>query len=149
MLASQHFVPCTHSHTHHYAHIHTLSIYTHTLSIHTDTHTMLHTHRKLQLAIPRCKDGNYTVSGLQGWELASRNFGIVGTGAIGAVMARLCLVRCVQCIVERVVCTLCVYPPCTPPHRVFKSTRERNPRCMPMTSFHALTSLKQAWSMLT
>lgn len=49
--------------------------------------------RKLQLAIPRCRDGNYTVSGLQGWELASRNFGIVGTGAIGAVMARLCLVR--------------------------------------------------------
>lgn len=56
-------------------------------------HRIAHNHRKLQLAIPRCRDGNYTVSGLQGWELASRNFGIVGTGAIGAVMARLCLVR--------------------------------------------------------
>lgn len=54
---------------------------------------MLTLSRKLQLAVPRCRDGNYTVSGLTGWELASRNFGIVGTGAIGAVMARLCLVR--------------------------------------------------------
>lgn len=47
--------------------------------------------RKLQLAIPRAREGNYTVSGLVGWELASCNFGIVGTGAIGAVMAKLAL----------------------------------------------------------
>lgn len=63
--------------------------------------------RKLQLAIPRCRDGNYTVSGLQGWELASRNFGIVGTGAIGAVMARLCLVRRHTCCTHTCSSTCC------------------------------------------
>jgi D-lactate dehydrogenase len=44
--------------------------------------------RKLHRAIARVRDGNFALEGLLGRELAGRTVGIVGTGKIGAVVAR-------------------------------------------------------------
>jgi D-lactate dehydrogenase len=44
--------------------------------------------RNLQHAYVRVREGNYSLSGLVGFEVASKTVGIVGTGAIGYLAAR-------------------------------------------------------------
>jgi D-lactate dehydrogenase len=44
--------------------------------------------RKLHRAVPRIREGNFALDGLLGIELHGRTVGIVGTGKIGATLAR-------------------------------------------------------------
>lgn len=45
--------------------------------------------RKLHRAYSRVRDGNFALDGLEGFELRGRTAGVVGTGAIGAAVARI------------------------------------------------------------
>ena len=47
-----------------------------------------HTHRNLQNLVPRVREGNYTLSGLVGFELSGKTYGVVGTGKIGIEMIK-------------------------------------------------------------
>lgn len=39
--------------------------------------------RNLHLAYNRVRSGDYSLSGLEGWEVKSKTIGVLGTGAIG------------------------------------------------------------------
>jgi D-lactate dehydrogenase len=56
---------------------------------------MLSLNRKLYRAYPRVREGNFSLDGLLGFDLAARTAGIVGTGKIGTVVAR--ILRGFQC----------------------------------------------------
>jgi D-lactate dehydrogenase len=56
---------------------------------------MLALNRKLYRAYPRVREGNFSLDGLLGFDLAARTAGIVGTGQIGTVVAR--ILRGFQC----------------------------------------------------
>jgi D-lactate dehydrogenase len=45
--------------------------------------------RKLHRAYARVRDGNFSLEGLEGFELRGRTAGVVGTGAIGSAVARI------------------------------------------------------------
>lgn len=45
--------------------------------------------RRIPQAHHRVRDGNFSVNGLVGWNLAGKTFGVVGTGKIGAAAARI------------------------------------------------------------
>jgi D-lactate dehydrogenase len=45
--------------------------------------------RKLTRAVSRVRDGNFTLDGLVGFDLHGRTVGVIGTGRIGAVFARI------------------------------------------------------------
>jgi D-lactate dehydrogenase len=45
--------------------------------------------RRIPQAYNRVRDGNFSVDGLVGWNLAGKTFGVVGTGRIGAAVARI------------------------------------------------------------
>jgi D-lactate dehydrogenase len=45
--------------------------------------------RKLPRAIARVRDGNFTLDGLMGFDLHGRTIGIIGTGKIGSIFARI------------------------------------------------------------
>ncbi len=45
--------------------------------------------RKIHRAYQRVRDGNFSLEGLMGFDLAGKTVGIVGTGKIGAVVARI------------------------------------------------------------
>ena len=45
--------------------------------------------RRLPRAIARVRDGNFTLDGLTGFDLHGRTVGVIGTGKIGAVFARI------------------------------------------------------------
>ncbi len=47
--------------------------------------------RKLPRAHARVRDGNFSLDGLVGFDLVGKTFGVVGTGQIGAVVARIAL----------------------------------------------------------
>jgi len=50
---------------------------------------LLALNRKLARAIPRVRDSNFTLDGLMGFDLFERTVGIIGTGKIGGVFARI------------------------------------------------------------
>ncbi len=50
---------------------------------------MLAVERRLHRAYNRVRDGNFALDGLMGFDLRSRRVGIVGTGTIGAIVARI------------------------------------------------------------
>lgn len=50
---------------------------------------MLAVERRLHRAYNRVRDGNFALDGLMGFDLRNRRVGIVGTGAIGAIVARI------------------------------------------------------------
>jgi D-lactate dehydrogenase len=50
---------------------------------------MLSLNRKIHRAYARVREGNFAIDGLLGFDLAGRTVGIVGTGRIGAVVARI------------------------------------------------------------
>jgi lactate dehydrogenase-like 2-hydroxyacid dehydrogenase len=52
-----------------------------------------HLGRHLHLAYDRVRAGNYTLSGLVGFEMAGKTVGVLGTGAIGYYAVRNFLVR--------------------------------------------------------
>lgn len=49
--------------------------------------------RNIHLCHQRVKAGNYTLSGLIGFELSGKTFGVVGTGKIGVALIKLLKVR--------------------------------------------------------
>jgi hypothetical protein len=53
-----------------------------------------HLCRNLHLANIRMWAGDYTLSGLVGFEVRSKTIGVLGTGAIGAAACRIFAVRC-------------------------------------------------------
>ena len=50
---------------------------------------LLSLNRKVHLAYERVRHGNFALDGLMGFDLAGKTFGIVGTGNIGSVAARI------------------------------------------------------------
>lgn len=50
---------------------------------------MLSLNRKIHRAYARVREGNFAIDGLLGFDLAGRTVGVVGTGRIGAVVARI------------------------------------------------------------
>ena len=50
---------------------------------------MLAVERRLHRAYNRVRDGNFALDGLMGFDLRSRRVGVVGTGAIGTIVARI------------------------------------------------------------
>jgi D-lactate dehydrogenase len=50
---------------------------------------MLALNRKIHRAYARVREGNFAIDGLLGFDLAGRTVGVVGTGRIGAVVARI------------------------------------------------------------
>jgi D-lactate dehydrogenase len=50
---------------------------------------MLSLNRKIHRAYARVREGNFAIDGLLGFDLAGRTIGVVGTGRIGAVVARI------------------------------------------------------------
>ena len=52
---------------------------------------MLTLNRKVHKAYNRVRDGNFAIDGLIGFDLNSKTIGIVGTGRIGQILARICL----------------------------------------------------------
>lgn len=50
---------------------------------------MLALNRKLHKAYARVRDGNFSLEGLLGWDLYGQTAGVVGTGRIGCVVARI------------------------------------------------------------
>ena len=50
---------------------------------------MLAVERRLHRAYNRVREGNFALDGLMGFDLRSRRVGIIGTGAIGAIVARI------------------------------------------------------------
>lgn len=50
---------------------------------------MLAVERRLHRAYNRVREGNFALDGLMGFDLRNRRVGIVGTGAIGAIVARI------------------------------------------------------------
>ena len=50
---------------------------------------LLSLNRKVHLAYERVRHGNFALNGLMGFDLAGKTFGVVGTGNIGSVAARI------------------------------------------------------------
>lgn len=50
---------------------------------------MLTLNRKIHRAYPRVRDGNFALDGLLGFDLHGRTVGVIGTGKIGAAVARI------------------------------------------------------------
>lgn len=50
---------------------------------------LLTLNRKVHRAIQRVREGNFSLDGLVGWDLNGKTCGIIGTGRIGSVMARI------------------------------------------------------------
>ena len=46
--------------------------------------------RQIHRAVARVRDGNFALDGLVGFDLHGKTVGVVGTGKIGAVVARIC-----------------------------------------------------------
>ncbi|NLF33215.1 MAG: 2-hydroxyacid dehydrogenase [Planctomycetes bacterium] len=50
---------------------------------------MLALNRKIHRAYQRVREGNFSLTGLMGYDMAGRTVGVIGTGRIGAIVARI------------------------------------------------------------